>query len=136
MMETDLKDTSIVSPEKLDKLIFILTPSFENFRYMDRYEGKLFHYDELNRVLFKIAKAMILIYTSLYITLNEYSITSISLLIKMHFNKLMNYISGCLFNVFFIFCKGEMKQHIKNYTKEDFDIKFHELYFNLNVECT
>ena len=48
---------------------------------------------------------------------------------KLHFNKLMNYISGCLFNVFFIFCKGEMKQHIKNYTKEDFDIKFHELYF-------
>ena len=63
IMEEELKDTTILSSEHIDKLINHLNPCFGYFNDLTDYENSFFLYGQLNTLLLKIIKTLILIYT-------------------------------------------------------------------------
>ena len=129
IMEEELKDTTILSSEHIDKLINHLNPCFGYFNELTDYENSFFLYGQLNTLLFKILKTLILIYTSLYITLNEYNQSNIGLIVKMHFSKLIKLISDSLFNLYYLFYKEELYSLVLVSTKANFEFRLNELYY-------
>lgn len=127
--EEELKDTTILSSEHIDKLINLLNPSFEYLTALSDYENNFFLYGQLNILLFKILKTLLLIYTSLYITLKEYNQSNIGLIIKMHFSKLIKFISDSLFNIYYQFYKAELYSLVLVSTKANFEYRLNELYY-------
>lgn len=128
IMRKDLTDSMIISLEKLEKLVRCLAPYFGFIKSLC-YEEKFFAYAQLEVLLYKILKSQLIIFSCFYISINEYSISNFSILVKLHFSNLISSVSYCLLNLYLIFCKKELET-IEHYTtKSNFEAQFNELYY-------
>ena len=128
IMQKDLTDSMIISLDKLEKIVRCLGPYFGFIKSLC-YQEKFFAYEQLEVLLYKILKAQLIIFSCFYITINEYGISNSSLLVKLHFYKLISNVSNCLLNLYLIFCKKELETIARYSTKSNFETQFNGLYY-------